>query len=76
MVSNIINSMSEAKIKIEGMSCQHCVMRVRKAIESVSGVEVLGVDVGEARVRFDASKTSLSEIENAISKAGYKVIKG
>jgi len=67
--------MSEAKIQIEGMNCQHCVMRVRKAIEALSGVEILGVDIGEARVRFDASKTSLSEIEAAISKAGYKVVK-
>jgi len=67
--------MSEANIKIEGMNCQHCVMRVRKALEALSGVEILGVDIGEARVRFDASKTSLSDIESAISKAGYKVVK-
>ncbi|NLJ49961.1 MAG: heavy-metal-associated domain-containing protein, partial [Candidatus Atribacteria bacterium] len=30
--------MFRMKIKIEGMTCQHCVMRIQKALQEVPGV--------------------------------------
>lgn len=62
-----------ATIKIEGMSCQHCVMRVKKAIDAVLGVTSSDVIVGSATVQFDESKTKKEDIIEAIEKAGYKV---
>lgn len=67
--------MQEAKIKIDGMSCQHCVMRVKKSLDAISGVTGSDVSVGSAIVKFDETKTSLSAIESAIEKAGYKAVK-
>ena len=43
-------AMAEALIKIEGMSCQHCVMRVRKAVDELPGVSHSEVNIGTARV--------------------------
>lgn len=60
-------------IKIEGMSCQHCVTRVKKAIDAVSGVISSDVNIGSATVQFDESKTKREDIIEAIEKAGYKV---
>ncbi len=58
--------------KIEGMSCQHCVMRVKKALEGVKGVKSAEVEIGYAKVECtDCKKEDLVE---AITKAGYKVI--
>jgi copper chaperone len=65
--------MKEITIDIDGMSCQHCVMRVKKALEGLSGVLALSVDVGNARVSFDETKIIQADIENAIIKAGYKI---
>ncbi|MEW6108706.1 MAG: heavy-metal-associated domain-containing protein [Nitrospirota bacterium] len=65
--------MAGAEIRISGMSCQHCVMRVKKAIEGLEGVRDLTVEIGKARVSFDESKILRKDIENAIVKAGYKV---
>ncbi len=65
--------MTEAIISIEGMSCQHCVMRVKKAIEGLRGINKADVEVGKAKVTFDESQTGKKEIEEAIVKAGYKV---
>ncbi len=65
--------MTEAIISIEGMSCQHCVMRVKKAIEGLKGISKTDVEVGRAKVIFDESLTGKKEIEEAIVKAGYKV---
>ncbi len=66
--------MAETTIKIDGMSCQHCVMRVKKAVDGVDGVSSSEVEIGTAKVVFDESKTSEDAIKAAITNAGYKVI--
>ncbi|MBI5665075.1 MAG: heavy-metal-associated domain-containing protein [Nitrospirae bacterium] len=65
--------MAEITLKIEGMSCQHCVMHVKKAIDSVNGVSSSNVTLGSATVVYDESKTGKDAIAGAIQKAGYKV---
>ncbi len=58
------------KLAIEGMHCQACVARVRKAIEKVDGARVGAVDVGAAEVSVDGPREPL--ILDAIRKAGYE----
>ena len=65
--------MTETTIHIEGMSCQHCVMRVKRAIEGLAGISDLSVAIGTATVAFDESKIQRADIENAVVKAGYKI---
>jgi len=65
--------MAETILTIEGMSCQHCVMSVKKAIEGISGVSSVDVSIGNAKVTFDGSKTNSDEIAKAVVNAGYKV---
>jgi copper chaperone len=65
--------MTDAVIHIEGMSCQHCVMRIKKAIAGLAGVSILSVDIGQAKVSFDETKIQRKDIEAAVVKAGYKV---
>lgn len=62
--------MTEFELKIKGMSCQHCVMRVKKALESVNGVKSAEVEIGRAKVSCDCKKEELIE---AVTKAGYRV---
>ncbi len=58
------------KLTIDGMHCQACVQRVRKAIEKVEGAQVRLVDVGSAEVAIDpARETAVLE---AVRKAGYE----
>lgn len=65
--------MAQETIKIDGMSCMHCAGRVKKALDGLSGVNSAEVAVGSATVNFDESKLSKAEIEQAITKAGYKI---
>ena len=65
--------MSETVINIDGMSCQHCVMRVKKAIDEIDGVSSSAVEIGKADVSFDEAKTSLDAIKETINGSGYKV---
>jgi len=65
--------MAEIILTIEGMSCQHCVMSVKKAVEKITGVTSAVISIGNAKVTFDGSKTNRNEIAKAVEDAGYKV---
>lgn len=65
--------MAEATLKIEGMSCQHCVMAVKKAITGLKGIDQADVTIGNASVKYDESSIKKEEIEAAIKKTGFKV---
>lgn len=67
--------MAETKIAIEGMTCQHCAMAVKKALGGVPGILENNVQVGSASVKYDESKVSKEDIEATIEKAGYTVKK-
>jgi copper chaperone len=67
--------MAETRIAIEGMSCQHCVMAVKKALGGVPGIIESDVQVGTAVVKYDESKVRKEDIETRIETAGYKVAK-
>lgn len=59
-------------LKIEGMSCMHCVKTVTEALSSVTGVAgtpQVTLDPGEAVVEGDASPEALVA---AVEDAGYK----
>ena len=67
--------MAETTIAIEGMSCQHCVMAVKKALGGGPGIFESDVQVGSASVKYDDTKIKKEDIETKIEKAGYKVKK-
>ena len=66
--------MSEISLKIDGMSCQHCVASVKKALDSMEGIRSSDVAVGAAKVVYDDLKTNREIITNVIQNAGYKVV--
>ena len=65
--------MAELSLSIEGMSCQHCVASVQKALDAVEGVTAAEVAVGSARVTYDESRTDRDTITGAVQNAGYTI---
>ncbi len=65
--------MAEAKIKIDGMSCQHCVQAVKKALCAVTGVDSTDVEIGSATIRYDDTKATRKDLEAAVEEAGFSV---
>lgn len=63
--------MEQAHIAIDGMTCGHCVAAVRRALESVPGVQVQDVTIGSATVAYDAGTTTLEAIRDAVRDEGY-----
>ncbi len=65
----------KATLKIEGMTCDHCVMHVTDALQKVEGVEKAKVSLkkNEAGVKFSEPAT-MDEMREAVAQAGYKAI--
>jgi copper chaperone len=62
------------KIKIQGMSCQHCVMSVSKALGAVPGLTNVRVDLVKGEATFEnPQNVSQQKIRKAVEDAGYKV---
>ncbi len=60
-------------IEIKGMSCQHCVMTVTKAISAVPGVAKVSVSLEKAQASFEeTSPVDLQAVRQAVKKAGFE----
>ena len=67
--------MDKTKLKIDGMSCQHCVKTVTEALTELPGVRRAKVNLrkAEAVVHFDASRVTPANLIEAITAVGFKV---
>ena len=61
-------------LKIEGMSCGHCVMHVQSALEDVPGVKSAKVDLLERSAMVDGEALNDQALRAAVADAGYKVV--
>ncbi|NIP42206.1 MAG: hypothetical protein GWO41_03390 [candidate division Zixibacteria bacterium] len=59
--------------KIKGMTCNHCVENVTKALQSVEGVDtaIVYFEEDSAVVRYKDQKPSEEALVKAVEKAGY-----
>lgn len=66
----------EITIPIEGMTCAACASRIEKALNKIDGIPSGTVNYAteKATVKYDPSKVRISEIKQAIAKAGYKAL--
>lgn len=61
-------------LKVEGMSCQHCVKSVKEALLSNEGVSKADVKLEEnkAYVEYDSDKVSKDDLVKSVDESGYK----
>jgi copper chaperone len=61
-------------IKVKGMSCNHCVMAVTKALKAIDGVDRVAVSLETGEANFDETKpVDMSVVRENIRKAGYEL---
>jgi copper chaperone len=67
--------METITIPVKGMTCGGCVASVTRVLKKVPGVEDVAVTLNpaEAKVSFDAARTSVPALRSAIEDAGYGV---
>ncbi|MBR6091159.1 MAG: heavy-metal-associated domain-containing protein [Anaerolineaceae bacterium] len=59
------------EIKVDGMHCQHCAMRVKKASESIENVSRADVDLEAGKATITHENADLSAVINAINALGF-----
>lgn len=64
----------EQIFKVEGMSCNHCVMAVKKELNKAGIINNI-VEIGKVIVTSDDASTTADQIIKAIESAGYRVVK-
>jgi Cu+-exporting ATPase len=66
----------EIAVPISGMTCASCAKAVEKAVGKLNGVESVTVNFAteKALVHYNPKLVRLSEIKQAIAKAGYKAL--
>jgi len=65
--------MSSITLKVEGMSCQHCVNSVEQAVKELGATGRVNLAGKEVTVEYDESKLSVAAIKEAIEDQGYDV---
>ena len=65
--------MVKEEIKINGMTCNHCIKSVDEAIKMLP-VDKYEVKLGSLYVEYNPEKIEKSEIINAISDSGFDVV--
>jgi len=58
-------------LNITGMTCNHCVHAVTKALQAVAGVERVSVNLGAGRASVDG-QASPEVLIRAVEEEGYK----
>ncbi len=61
-------------INVKGMSCNHCVMAVTRALNAVEGVADVRVSLERGEASFEERKpVDMAVVREQIEKAGYAV---
>lgn len=65
--------MERITLKIEGMTCGHCVAAVTSALNAMDGVSIEQAGVGSATISYDPAVTSEERITGTVEDQGYSV---
>jgi copper chaperone len=63
----------EQTFKVEGMSCGHCVMSVKKELNKLNLTD-FKVEIGTVFIDTEKNNTTSEKVVKAIEDAGYKVV--
>ena len=67
--------MPQIRLRLAGLSCEHCVRAVTQALEGLTGVRSAAVtlDPQEAVVVYDSDGVGIEQMRVAIEEEGYTV---
>lgn len=66
--------MTNVMLKVEGMSCGHCVNSIEGAMKTIGASGKVDLANGSVAIAYDENKLSLQVIKEAIEEQGYDVV--
>jgi copper chaperone CopZ len=70
----IREKMKQVTLKIEGMTCNHCVVSVRRALLETKGVISAEVELKGGTALVSGDGFELESLKKAVETIGYKVV--
>lgn len=71
----MFNTKIKKVITIEGMMCEHCKMKVERALSELNGVSKVKVNLKNKTATIYSTKSISNDyIKNSISKLDYKIV--
>ena len=67
--------MTQANLKVEGMTCNHCVETITKSLEKLYGVSGVIIDLDGKKVKldYDENTIKLEKITGEILALGFEI---
>ncbi len=69
---NNVQHMIPKKIRVKGMTCNHCRQNVENGIKNIEGIERVNVDLSTGLVTISGKTIDLSIIQSTIENLGYE----
>lgn len=66
--------MKEITLKVEGMSCGHCVNAIEGTLKNLGASGKVDLAEKAVSISYDESKLSLDKIKEAIEDQGYDIV--
>ena len=66
--------MNTRTLKIQGMSCGHCVKALKKELEKIEGLTVHSVEIGSAEVSWNGKEIDDTVLAAAVNEAGFRLL--
>ena len=66
--------MKTVVLRLEGMSCGHCIHSIEQAVQEAGGCGKVDLKAQSVTIEFDDLKISLDKIKMAIEKQGYEIV--
>lgn len=66
------NMPESVELKVEGMTCNHCVFAVKKALETIKGVTKVNVNLNQKKAIIEGEHLHKEELIKLINEMGYQ----
>ncbi len=66
--------MQKVELKVEGMSCNHCVNSIEGAVRELGATAKVNLSGKSVSVDYDEASVTLQAIKDAIEEQGYDVV--
>ena len=68
------NIMKTQKIKVDGITCNHCKTNVEKSLQNLPFIYMTEVDLGTKIVTIEGNDIDINKVKETIESIGYKII--
>lgn len=65
--------MATITLKVQGMSCNHCVNSIEGALQTIGATGKVDLASGTVTVHYEESKLSVDKLKETIEDQGYDV---